>query len=25
MSADMLGRQDQARYETAHDGLVLWV
>jgi ribonuclease BN (tRNA processing enzyme) len=25
MSADMLGRLDQARYETAHDGLVLWV
>jgi hypothetical protein len=25
MSADMLGRLDQARYETAHDGLVMWV
>jgi ribonuclease BN (tRNA processing enzyme) len=25
MSADMLGRLDQARYETAHDGLILWV
>ncbi len=25
MSADMLGRQNQARYETAHDGLILSV
>jgi ribonuclease BN (tRNA processing enzyme) len=25
MSADMLAHQDQACYETAHDGLILWV